>query len=282
MITNRKIKIITCLIVLCFLFTLILATNKETKMVDNIVYDLSMAEGADLVYQLTPQNTKFGNLRSTPNDGTSRIENIDSPQLTVYKVNSAKKVPVVIICPGGGYGYVTFNKEGTPIAKWLQKQNIASVILSYRNPSRREDAFADIAAAVKAIKENADAWNMDANMIGGIGFSAGGHLVARATTSGYLNFGLFIYPAYLNKEDEVAPELRTLDFEKLPPIFIAHSDDDTLYVPGSKIFNRDALKYNPKSEFHCYATGGHGYGLYSTGEAIAWVEAAEKWLKTIL
>ena len=145
-----------------------------------------------------------------------------------------------------------------------------------------EDAFADLIATVKAIKEHADEWNIDANLIGGIGFSAGGHLIARGTTSGYLNFGLFIYPAYLNKEDEVAPELKTLPFEKLPPIFIAHSEDDASFIPGSKIFNQDALKYNPKSQFHCYKTGGHGYGLKSTGEAIAWPEAAEKWLKTIL
>ena len=124
---------------------------------------------------------KFGNLRSTPNDGTHRIENIDSPQLTIYKVKSDKKVPAVIVCPGGGYGYVTFNKEGTPIAKWLQKQNIAAVILSYRNPSRREDAFADLIATVKTIKEHADEWNIDANLIGGIGFSAGGHLASLAS-----------------------------------------------------------------------------------------------------
>ena len=282
MIINKTTKILNVVILLVFISTFTMARNKESKMAENIVYDLSMAEGADLVYQLTPQNTKFGNLRSTPNDGTHRIENIDSPQLTIYKVKSDKKVPAVIVCPGGGYGYVTFNKEGTPIAKWLQKQNIAAVILSYRNPSRREDAFADLIATVKAIKEHADEWNIDANLIGGIGFSAGGHLIARGTTSGYLNFGLFIYPAYLNKEDEVAPELKTLPFEKLPPIFIAHSEDDSSFIPGSKIFNQDALKYNPKSQFHCYKTGGHGYGLKSTGEAIAWPEAAEKWLKTIL
>ena len=187
-----------------------MTTNEENIMSENIVYDLSMAEGADLVYQLTPENTAFGNLRATPNDGTHRIENIDSPQLTIYKVNSDKPVPVVIVCPGGGYGYVTFNKEGTPIAKWLQKQNIAAVILSYRNPLRRDDAFADLQATIKAIKENAAQWNVNPNLIGGIGFSAGGHLVARGTTSGFFNFGLFIYPAYLNNDEDVAPELKTL------------------------------------------------------------------------
>ena len=78
MIINKTTKILNVVILLVFISTFTMARNKESKMAENIVYDLSMAEGADLVYQLTPQNTKFGNLRSTPNDGTHRIENIDS------------------------------------------------------------------------------------------------------------------------------------------------------------------------------------------------------------
>ena len=251
-------------------------------MSKNIVYDLCKEAGCDEVYQLDPNNNDFGSLDTTIQDGTFRIENINSPQLAIYKVNSIKAAPVVIICPGGGYNTIALNKEGTVIAKYLQEQNIATAVLTYRTPKRRDDAYLDLVNTVNALKDNAVKWNIDVNQIGGIGFSAGGHLIARGATTGLLNFSLLIYPAYLNLEEDVAPELTTLDFKQLPPIFIAHSNDDTIHVKGSKIFSKKAIIYNPKSKFHCYETGGHGYGLYSKGKAIVWPQDAKKWLKEIL
>ena len=50
-------------------------------------------------------------------DNVQRITNISQPTLTVFhapKKNVA--APAAIICPGGGYNYVVYDKEGTELA----------------------------------------------------------------------------------------------------------------------------------------------------------------------
>ena len=36
--------------------------------------------------------------------------------------------------PGGGYEHVTFDKEGSDVARWLATQGIAGIVLKYRLP----------------------------------------------------------------------------------------------------------------------------------------------------
>src|SRR5437870_2082857 len=51
-------------------------------------------------------------------DGFKRITNISRPTLTIFRA-TGKKAPAVIVCPGGGYNYVVYDKEGTEVAAWL-------------------------------------------------------------------------------------------------------------------------------------------------------------------
>jgi len=41
----------------------------------------------------------------------------------------------VIICPGGGYGSLSYQWEGIEIAKWFNSKGIAAIILKYRLPN---------------------------------------------------------------------------------------------------------------------------------------------------
>ena len=41
----------------------------------------------------------------------------------------------VLICPGGGYSVLAFDHEGHAIARWLNDNGIAGIILKYRLPS---------------------------------------------------------------------------------------------------------------------------------------------------
>ena len=38
----------------------------------------------------------------------------------------------VVICPGGGYGNLAMDHEGTKVAKWLNDNGVAGIILKYR------------------------------------------------------------------------------------------------------------------------------------------------------
>ena len=66
----------------------------------------------------------------------TRCEKVVTPDLTVFlpspeKTNGA----AVLICPGGGYGVLAFDHEGNAIARWLNDNGIAGIILKYRLPS---------------------------------------------------------------------------------------------------------------------------------------------------
>src|ERR1044071_9020174 len=56
-----------------------------------------------------------------PNDTTIRIGNVTKPTLEIYRPAAEKNTgTAVVICPGGGYGILAYNKEGTEVAQWLQ------------------------------------------------------------------------------------------------------------------------------------------------------------------
>lgn len=107
----------------------------------------------------------------------TRITNVSEPAVTVFKAPIADKpTPAVIICPGGAYQIVAYDKEGTEIAAWLNSIGITGVVLKYRVPNNQDGAFQDIQRAVRLVRHNAADWNISADRIGVMGFSAGGHL----------------------------------------------------------------------------------------------------------
>src|SRR4051812_34205622 len=59
-------------------------------------------------------------------------EDRDRPTLSIYlpPVEDASGAGVVI-CPGGGYGALSMEKEGSQIAKWLNERGIAGFVLKY-------------------------------------------------------------------------------------------------------------------------------------------------------
>lgn len=117
------------------------------------------------------------------------ITNVQTPGITVYL--PAKRHAsglAVVICPGGGYGGLAYDWEGTDIAKWLNSKGIAGIVLKYRLPSitsqksPRLAPLQDAKQAIRLVRKNAASWNLDPNKIGVMGFSAGGHLAATLGT----------------------------------------------------------------------------------------------------
>ncbi len=127
------------------------------------------------------------------NDGFHRITNVSRPTLTLFpapRKAGAAAAPAMIVCRGGGYGYTVIDKEGTEIAAWLNSAGFSALVLKYRTPNNRAGALQDAQRALSLARERAAEWNLDPQRLGIIGFSAGGHLAARTSTS----FGERSYP----------------------------------------------------------------------------------------
>ena len=113
-------------------------------------------------------------------DGFKRITNISHPVMTVFPAPAgAKPAPAMIVCPGGAYTYVVYDKEGTEIAAWLNVHGITAIVLSYRVPQNRDGALQDLQRTLSVARARSSEWNIDPHRLGVIGFSAGGHLCAR-------------------------------------------------------------------------------------------------------
>jgi len=219
----------------------------------------------------------------------------DIPTLTPFMATNGTGA-AMIICPGGGYNYVVIDKEGTEIAAWLNSNGISAAVLKYRVPHNRNGAFQDVQRSLSVVRAHAAEWNIDPKRIGIIGFSAGGNLAAKASTSfdqrAYSvidavdqqscrpDFAVLVYPAYLDdRNGHISPDLNLQ--ADIPPTLIVHSEDDKTFAPGSKLYDAALTSAKIPHKFLLYPTGGHGYGLRCTKDAKAWPEAAVAWLRGI-
>jgi acetyl esterase/lipase len=85
-----------------------------------------------------------------------RLTDISDPAITVFKaLNTDKPTPAVIICPGGAYSILAYNKEGTEVAAWLNSVGITAVVLKYRVPGNQDGAFQDIQRAMRIVRHRA-------------------------------------------------------------------------------------------------------------------------------
>ena len=71
---------------------------------------------------------------SFPNQaGRPLIFNVTKPTVTVYKPEkSVDTGAAVIIAPGGGNMYLTWEEEGVNVAQWFARQGITGIVLKYR------------------------------------------------------------------------------------------------------------------------------------------------------
>lgn len=114
-------------------------------------------------------------------DETGRIGSIsDSARVDIY-IPKKCNGQMIIICPGGGYRYVSALKEGLHVADWMTSRGIAAAVVKYRMPDGHwEVPLTDVQNAIRYCRAHAAEWGVD--QIGVIGFSAGGHLAACAST----------------------------------------------------------------------------------------------------
>jgi acetyl esterase/lipase len=257
--------------------------------------DVPALKAASATVDLWPEGKMPGrgakepqSLHSPERTDATRVTNVSRPTISYFRVEK-KDAPVMIVCPGGGYTYAVVDKEGTEIAAWLNKNGIAAFVLKYRVPNNRDGALQDIQRALSLVRSRAAEWHLDPKRLGVIGFSAGGHLSARASNrfderaypaldeidkqSCRPDFAVLVYPAYLDdKKGGLSPNLNPQ--ADIPPTLIVHSEDDANFVAGSKLYDAALTEAKRPHEFLLYRTGGHGYALRCEREAKAWPDAA--------
>jgi acetyl esterase/lipase len=252
-------------------------------------------------------------------DIVSRYSKVTVPSLTVFLPPEEKATgTAVLICPGGGYGVLAFDHEGFAIARWLNNNGIAGIMLKYRLPSdfimknKSIGPLQDAQEAIRIIRRNAALWKINQNRIGVIGFSAGGHLAstlsthfdekvyeAKDTTSARPDFSLLIYPVisfdssfthYGSRRNLIGDNpsedlIRHFSNELMitghtPPAFLVHSSDDkAVPVKNSLVYYQGLVKNNITAEMHIFQKGGHGYGLaINRGTQSAWPDLCLRWL----
>jgi acetyl esterase/lipase len=118
-----------------------------------------------------------------------RISHVQTPEITVYLPSKKTATgQAVIICPGGGYNYLSFNWEGSDPARLLSAKGIAAIVLKYRLPDVESNItpnltpLMDAKRAIRTVRFYALQWNIKRDQIGIMGFSAGGHLASSAGT----------------------------------------------------------------------------------------------------
>ena len=78
------------------------------------------------------------------------VRNVTTPTLTAFLPEPATATgAAVVICPGGGFRFLSWQSEGTEVAEWLQKRGVAAFVLRYRvkeTPASEEEFRKEMAA----------------------------------------------------------------------------------------------------------------------------------------
>ena len=111
----------------------------------------------------------------------------DKPELTAYRAEKPNGAAVVI-CPGGGYGFLANDHEGKQVAEFFNKLGVTAFVLKYRIVAKDrpgplgEAPLADAQRAIRTVRAKAKDYGIDPARVGVMGFSAGGHLASTAAT----------------------------------------------------------------------------------------------------
>lgn len=222
-----------------------------------------------------------------PADSVGKLTVWDLP--TSSEISPARKRPAVLVIPGGGY-CMTSDREAEPIALQFLARGCVPFVLRYScAPHAFPTQLREAAMAMRYIRENASALEVDAHMVAAIGFSAGGHLCGTLGTMYDCPEVRDIGPAALLRPDALAlcypvtlgwgpthegtmenisagdPTLRqrlSLDCQvrpDMPPVFLWHTRDDNAVPCRNSILLAQAMdEAGVDFTFHLYRHGWHG------------------------
>ena len=115
------------------------------------------------------------------------IRGVAAPTVHVFRPAKPNGSAMLVI-PGGGYGFLSVQNEGTNAARRFTADGITVFVLEYRLPgegwsNRSLVPLQDTQRAMRLIRSRAKAFRIDPAKLGVLGFSAGGHLAADLAVS---------------------------------------------------------------------------------------------------
>jgi acetyl esterase/lipase len=266
-----------------------------------------------------PQDPQTIPLWNGPAPGALGSEPRDIPKLTIYMPRRTNTpLTAVVLAPGGGYVNLAMNHEGRQVANYFNSIGIATFVLEYRlGPRYRHPVpLGDIQRAIRTVRARAAEWRVAPDRVGVMGFSAGGHLAATASTmfdegnaaapdpidreSSRPDFAILGYPVISMSEswthqgsknallgpDADAALARSLSLDtrvtaKTPQTFVFHTNADTLVpVENSLTYFAALRKAGVPAELHVYRNGPHGVGLAMDDAALStWPTVLANWMK---
>ncbi|WP_341535046.1 alpha/beta hydrolase [Acetobacter sacchari] len=248
------------------------------------------------------------------------ITNVSTPTLTIWRPERPNGA-AMLVAGGGGYQRIQMQKEAEAAARWLIGLGVTAFTLAYRLPMEgwgagRLAPFQDAQRAVRMMRHSAPALGLDPHRIGGVGFSAGGHLLGMTSArsheaiyasadaidvaSSALDLNLLLYPivtlkppydrtstrrvligAHPTPEDSAMWSLETHIHRGLRPFFLAQAADDQISNPANTaILELACHQTSISAARHLFPTGGHGFGMGIPGtETIMWPGLAENWMR---
>ncbi len=224
-------------------------------------------------------------------EGNLVIYHYDTP----VQLGDGRLRPAVLILPGGAYRW-TSDRESEPVALRFAAMGYIPFVLKYScAPFTFPTALRECAMAMRFIRENSSALNVNENMIAALGFSAGGHLCGTLGTmwdSSVLSdiadpqtvkpdILALCYPVAISSgrthlesfrnltggDSELADKLSLdkLVREDMPPVFLWHTRNDESVPCRNSIVLANALdEKGVDFSLHIYAKGRHGL---STGDS---------------
>ncbi len=295
--------------------------NQQPLTFNRSVFNQQKAVVVPLYAGAVPNNKPVADREtSVTSNNVTRIAKVITPTLTIYRPDKPNG-QAVVICPGGGYSILAFDKEGTRVAEEFIKWGITAVVLKSRLPDdslqhdRSLAPLQDAQEAIRYVRRHAKDWSIHPDKIGIMGFSAGGHLASTAathftfkadasctdTTSFRPDFAILIYPVISfdssithkgsrnNLVGTHATEDRIRFFSnelqvtpQTPPSFLVHAGDDgAVPVDNSIRFYSACIKNKVPAELHLYPKGGHGFGLTNKTTHDNWLERLRNWLQLL-
>lgn len=247
-----------------------------------------------------------------------RWSQVHAPTLTYYAAGVDRPTrTAVIVCPGGGYGFLSWEREGVQYAKWLNTLGVSAFILKSRlKEYDHPRPLQDVLRALRYVRANAADLGIEPDRIGVMGSSAGGHLAASASTlfdlpegrtgadidavSARPDFAILMYPVISMIDGvthagskanligaDASPDLVALtSLEQqvsaaTPPTLLIHTQADTSVPIENSIRYFQALTAaGVPGELYAYERGSHGMGMVDgLGTSSAWPARAAEWLR---
>lgn len=267
------------------------------------------------LYERIPNYIDAPNEESEQVQGILRISKVSIPGYAFFSAgNEGIKKPCVVICPGGGYGILAAQHEGTDVAKYFNSIGVHAIVLKYRLPSPGHQPDPKIAPlqdaqqAIALVRQHAKEWNVDPKKVGIMGFSAGGHLASTAAThfndkqiagtrSVRPDFQILVYPVItfgekthkgsrnnLLRADTSERWIEYFSNElqvkaSTPKAFVVHAADDKVVPVENARAYVTALKfYNVDVDYFEFEKGGHGFGMVNKMSAVDWTALMKSWM----